>query len=587
MKHCYFLFLFLLISTFAFSQIPPNDDIHNAPIITSLPYSDINVQTQNATSASGGNMLTCDIGTDYTRVYYEYNPIQNEKIRIELSNGSSSSFILVYETDFPVLNNDSDLSLSSNNACSLSTSRDIVLYGGNYYYFLISNPDGPTDVNITLLNTYPEILNIPDVNFKNALLNTFCVDTNFDSIYDSDVDLNNDNEIQFTEAYQVLNLRVTSQNISDLTGIEYFSNLRALNIGYNSITNLNVTGFNDLESLNCNSNQIGALDLTNNLDLSFLDLASNQLSDIDITNNLDLSYVSLTSNQINDIDVSNNLNLIFLYLNSNLLSNIDVSLNTQLELLAVGYNSISDLDVTSNTLLENLDCSGNDLSSLNLSNNNSLRNLSIFDNDFNQIDLSSNPDLSYLGVSNNNLSEIDVSAQIGLNLFYCSNNYITNLDLTNQVTLDELDCSNNLLESLDLRNGFNYLINDFDASSNSNLTCIYVDDKDAVILDFWQIDVNSNFVNDESECNSLSVREIKDSAISTYPNPVNDVLFIQSIHIIDSIKIYDVNGRQLEAIDIANNRFNSEIKISGYSKGVYFVKIKTEFGMETIEIIKK
>ena len=41
-----------------------------------------------------------------------------------------------------------------------------------------------------------QIVNIPDANFKNALVNTLCVDTNGDGIADSNADTNNDGEIQ-------------------------------------------------------------------------------------------------------------------------------------------------------------------------------------------------------------------------------------------------------------------------------------------------------------------------------------------------------------------------------------------------------
>ncbi|MEY3242008.1 MAG: hypothetical protein RIR11_3447, partial [Bacteroidota bacterium] len=42
---------------------------------------------------------------------------------------------------------------------------------------------------------YAQIVNIPDANFKNALVNTNCVDTDGDGFGDTDADINDDGEI--------------------------------------------------------------------------------------------------------------------------------------------------------------------------------------------------------------------------------------------------------------------------------------------------------------------------------------------------------------------------------------------------------
>lgn len=45
-----------------------------------------------------------------------------------------------------------------------------------------------------------QIVTIPDANFKNALVNTICTDTDGDGVLDGDVDTNDDGEIQVSEA---------------------------------------------------------------------------------------------------------------------------------------------------------------------------------------------------------------------------------------------------------------------------------------------------------------------------------------------------------------------------------------------------
>lgn len=55
-----------------------------------------------------------------------------------------------------------------------------------------------------------QIVNIPDANFKNALVNSICTDTNGDGVLDDDVDANNDDEIQVAEALDVQQLFLRS-----------------------------------------------------------------------------------------------------------------------------------------------------------------------------------------------------------------------------------------------------------------------------------------------------------------------------------------------------------------------------------------
>ena len=73
---------------------------------------------------------------------------------------------------------------------------------------------------------YAQIINFPDPNFKNALVNTKCVSTNGNSGGEIDSDLNNDGEIDVSEALMVMDLEIDSALIYNLDGLEYFKNLR-------------------------------------------------------------------------------------------------------------------------------------------------------------------------------------------------------------------------------------------------------------------------------------------------------------------------------------------------------------------------
>jgi hypothetical protein len=79
----------------------------------------------------------------------------------------------------------------------------------NYYLFFI--------LLLVTLAANAQIVDIPDTNFKNALLN-----------HDPIIDTNNDGEIQESEAESVTVMYVTDKNISSLEGIQSFILLELL-----------------------------------------------------------------------------------------------------------------------------------------------------------------------------------------------------------------------------------------------------------------------------------------------------------------------------------------------------------------------
>ena len=92
--------------------------------------------------------------------------------------------------------------------------------------------------------TKAQIINIPDANFKQQLLlasETYGIayDCATGSYYK--IDLNNNGEIEESEALAVCTLLVPSQNISDLTGIEKFINLTGLDVGINNLSTLDLS----------------------------------------------------------------------------------------------------------------------------------------------------------------------------------------------------------------------------------------------------------------------------------------------------------------------------------------------------------
>jgi len=227
------------------------------------------------------------------------------------------------------------------------------------------------------ITTQGQNVNIPDLNFKSALLNHF-----------PKIDTNNDGQISVAEAQAFTGtIQCNNKNISDLTGIEAFVNTTYLNCSTNQLSSLDLSNNTALTLLDCRFNQLTSLDINNNTALEGLFCAFNQLSSLDVSNNTALTLLNCSDNQLSSLDVSNNTALTLLYCSNNQLSSLDVSNNTALTDLRCQNNQLSSLDVSNNTVLTQLRCNNNQLTSLDLSNNTAFTQLNCRNNQLTSLNL--------------------------------------------------------------------------------------------------------------------------------------------------------------------------------------------------------
>ena len=152
-----------------------------------------------------------------------------------------------------------------------------------------------------------QIIQFPDAQFEHALLNTLCVDTDFDGVGDKTADLNDDGEIEINEAQQIINLKIDSQKIVSLQGIGHFINLENLDCSYNSLKQLNLNKLVKLVELNCSNNLLQFLNVTNLIELEKLTCRSNKLEKLDLQGltrlqEIDGSYNHILTLNINGLD---------------------------------------------------------------------------------------------------------------------------------------------------------------------------------------------------------------------------------------------------------------------------------------------
>ncbi|MFQ9167927.1 MAG: leucine-rich repeat domain-containing protein [Faecalibacterium prausnitzii] len=179
--------------------------------------------------------------------------------------------------------------------------------------------------------------NVPDKTFREYLLKQFDKDGN--------------GVLTPAERYAVTEIDVENKYISNLSGIEFFPNLKVLNCGHNRLTKLDVSKNTVLQELVCWENQLTSLDVSQNTALQELACFENQLTSLDVSQNPALQKLSCWDNRLTSLDVSKNTELTYLDCGYNRLTELDVSQNTKLTELYFVSNKITSLQADNCTNL--------------------------------------------------------------------------------------------------------------------------------------------------------------------------------------------------------------------------------------------
>ena len=404
----------------------------------------------------------------------------------------------------------------------------------------------------------------------------------------------------------VRELDLVDYDISDLTGIEGFTNLEVLECFGNNLIYLDVSnntklvnlrcsgGFrtseklttlilpntNTLEEFSCSFNALTTLDVSNFTNLRELYCHSNSLTTLDVSENVNLRVLSCHSNDLTFLDSKNgnntkitsfrsdfnpNLSCIQVddvnYANQNF-TDIDSASsfstvceqpktnvpddNFEQALIDLGYDDILDNNVITSNI--------NTVTSLNISSKEivdltgiedftNLEFLGAHNNNLVTVDLSSNTRLNNLSIFNNQLEALDVSDNTSLFRINCDNNQITTLDLSLNEALIDISCNSNLLTSLNIQNGNNINVTYLRAQDNPDLLCIQVDD---VNHQFVNIGVNNKSLSEDCSLPKTNVPDdnFEQALIDLgYDDVLDNFVTTQNINTLTSLFI---NGREIE-----------------------------------------
>lgn len=315
---------------------------------------------------------------------------------------------------------------------------------------------------------------------------TFPDDIFRDYIYQN-FDLNKDFNLSVEEISKVDSIDVSYMGISDLTGIEYFTNLLYLYCNGNKLSSLTIDTLTSLTVLDCSYNYLTYIDLSNCSSLNFLEASNNaKVISLDEQNVFDFSSLKgfnlsqsfdwsdnavISDKQLTVSPESDSMLVTYRYkVNAPLLE--DVSFNGSLVINAAPQSDVDinednfpdsalqkhlsdtydldhDLSLSSNELknITYLYIPGLNISSLTgIEHFTSLVYLNFDDNEITFADLTPLINLRSVSCINNKLTKLSLESLKHLNSLYSSNNQLYSMDLSGCSSLEVLDIENNIHE---------------------------------------------------------------------------------------------------------------------------------------------
>ena len=377
------------------------------------------VNADKETTIATGQTVAVDFEADSTW-WYKFSTAQSLMFEIE-STGSIPVKVELYK-------NMSDSSCIESDSFSVGVNFDLIRYvdAGTYYFKVTPTSEyidiSPNDTKVTLKDISNTTLvavinetNFPDAEFRSRV---------------SQYDLRPDGKLTQDEISLVLGMNFSGNSISDLKGIEFFSELRYLSVYNNSsITSLVLANPKLVEVEFHDNKNLASLDFSGCKELYYVGCYANALTSLDLTKNNQLSYLSCYKNKLQSLNLSKNSLLSYLNCSNNLLTKLDLSNNKSMRDLYCYSNQLTELNISGCKNIESIYCDDNELTALDVSKCSALDRLDCYNNQIESLKI--NDDIVYLDCHNNKLSSLDISACTGLTYLDCTENSITALNISN------------------------------------------------------------------------------------------------------------------------------------------------------------
>jgi hypothetical protein len=83
----------------------------------------------------------------------------------------------------------------------------------------------------------------------------------------------------------------------------------------------------------------------------------------------------------------------------------------------------------------------------------------------------------------------------------------------------------------------------------------------------------------------LGTQNVSQNTVSFYPNPVENILHLNSKEAIDAVSVYTITGQMVTNVTFNENK--TELNLSNLASGVYLVKVSSNGSVENLKVVKQ
>jgi len=442
-------------------------------------------------------------------------------------------------------------------------------------------------LSLISLNVFAQQTHVPDDVFEQYLIDKGC-----DDILDDYV---------LTQSIDTI-LYVTISNLENLEGIRDFAHLRSLNVsGLSQSGQLDISGLAYFETLSIsNTPDLQQLNMKH-IDVS--KMYNINLNNVPSLNCVIMSYPDQGRMFIYDTDI----NIVssdkycpipapegYTKIPDNGFENALISLGyddviDQL-VLTDNIKNIVDLDVSNSqianlngiedfTSLEILNCRGNYISTIDLTYNTKISSLDVQENVLESLSLDNLVDLENLTCKNNSITYIyGLNNLLKLKVFDALGNKLSNINLDNLDKLTKVNLAYNSLKNFRFQNGSNTIIESFDLTNNSELSCIFVDNRNYSSVNWTNIDNAQTFVETNEQCEeTYGLTYVPDDAFEQelinkgYDDVLDDSVKTAKINKISNLKLNNYNNKISDITGIED--FTGLYKLEIYNQNITSIDV--------------
>ena len=385
-------------------------------------------------------------------------------------------------------------------------------------------------------------------------------DADFESFLES-INVGNgivgDSKVSAELVAELTELDVSYQNITDLSGIEFFTSLTSLNCSYNDITSLSIIENSQLRVLNCSGNQLTELNTLSNTLLEEIICEVNSIEYLNLVNNTKLTRLVANDNDLLGISLRNGNNSQISNENFSAFANSNL---TCIEVDDVNYSNMTWAQIDMQTSYSESCTPVNDECSFTVP---ITLGQDTPGNTISASGAATNPNCAESGVVVYDVWYSFIAPASGsMNITISAGSLVSKIALYESCTdSTPLNCDEGNLSVTGLTAGQEYYLQVWlELSSSSRAR-----------------NGSGSFVINAQDTTVLSVDELtKSTEVLVYPNPTTDQVFVKNSSVIKSAVLYDVNGKS--HYNKKNlNESDFQISLQSLPTGIYFLKLEDEF----------